>query len=98
MIVMPAVGRDAPLCYSNNSNTERLVPEKRDIHIAMLEETVKILPASSREAGIEEVAGSKVQRCLPCRQPHFASLVLKVWIGAEHHLVALGLAGGGPRD
>ena len=61
-----------------------------------LEKKCNISPASSREAGIKEGAGSKVQGCLPCRQPHLASFVLKVWIGAEHHLVALGLARGGP--
>merc|ERR1719234_200456 len=76
----PAVGREAPLRYGNNSYTESLVP------------------ASSREAGIEQGAGSKIERSLPGGKSHFASLVLKVWIRAEHHLIAFGLARGGPRD
>lgn len=92
MIVMPAVGRYAPICYGNYSYTESLVPGSKIFSFAMLELKPNILPASSRKAGIEEVAGSEVQRCLPGRQPHFASLVLKVGIGAEHHLIAFGLA------
>ena len=56
------------------------------------------LPASRGKAGIEENAGAQFERTIPGRKSHLTGLVVKVGIRAEHHLVALGLAGWRPRD
>ena len=55
-------------------------------------------PASIRETGVEQIVRPQVQGTFPCRQPHLASLVLKVRIWTKDHFVAFSLARGRPRN
>ena len=49
VIVMPAVGRDAPFCYGNNSYTESLVPERRTFILqCWKKELISCLQAAGR--------------------------------------------------